>query len=235
MDLNVLIMAYDDLEQLRQAVSTIPENIDVYVVDGRYDNFEGDSIYTEEIESWASNIDRVKYYKPDRDILFGADLNINDKYRPGVTQKGQLGIHEVVPQEEWLLRLDTDERITHFDFNEAELNKHWKYCIEVNMVGEEYTQYLPRVIYPKFWTVWTDDIYIPRKQYPRDTDIKKLYEIHKDQTDIISGSRRRLDTIKVDHCGVDRDADYLSRRADHLSTIERYNRANEYKDILRNR
>lgn len=233
---NVRIMCFDDLEMLRGAVASIPSSWTIYVCDGRYISFEDDKDWTPAIRDWCKNIKNVRYCKPpDERLPFGVDRDWPDDLRPGVTAKGEWMLYEVLPQDEWVLKIDTDERLKEFDININDLDPYSKYCPEINMVGEEHRfPFIERLYVPQNWSVWVDDCLLPREEFPRDSDPSYLREMHRDKY----GSRIRkrfIDSIKIDNIGAQRDSEYQEKRHEQLKKIGRGDRAQEVSEMLKER
>lgn len=221
--LNVIITFFDDLEWLQRAVASIPDGLRIYAVDGRYEGFDGDYTLTPGAAEWAVSRDRVSYVAPPDDRLpWGHDWT-GKKLCHGEWLEAKYINYEVLPQDEWVLKVDTDEEVTALDQSILpDLNRRYKYTPYCEWA--EGGRYYPHRLYvPKYWTFWVDDVMFPREFYPRDTDLETLVGIHSITSHNLAnhGGIFESDRLALVNHGQSRDPDYLDRREQHLDRMNR--------------
>lgn len=233
---NVRIMCYDDLEMLKDAVASIPSEWTVYICDGRFQSFYGEKDRSPEIEEWAAKIRNVKYRIPDDDKLpFGVDRSWDDELRPGVTAKGEWMLYDVLPQDEWVLKMDTDERLLRFDVDLDDLDPRTKYCPKIDFVGEDNElSFIERLYVPKYWSVWADDCLLPIDGYPRNTPPEEM-KFHHTDTRANSIRKRYTELIHIKNVGTKRRKEYQERRLHQLDQLGREGRKRKVSEILKDR
>jgi hypothetical protein len=233
--MNIQIHCYGDLEMLRGAVNSVPDWCDIHIFDGRYYSFPGDTDKTPGLKQWCNQRNDVNLHIPDTDRLpFGHSSSKSPELRPGVTEKGQWAVHDVLPQDEWTLKLDTDERILDIDRDSLmSLSEKRKYSPHVNFDRGEWGDSfnLTRLYIPKYWTVWADDCFVWREHYPRDTDIDTLKYVtqHTDENDF---RRDNTQSIKIENIGAERDREYIQSRIEHLKNFDGVNRAKRLEQAI---
>lgn len=234
-DWNVRICAFDDLEQCKRAVDSVPDGVTVHVCDGRYALFDGETDLTPGLEAFCGAHPDAVYHAPDSSRLpFGHELladGVAPECRPGVYAKARW-VDEVIPQDTWTLKLDTDERLDGFDVDLSTLDRKYRYCPVIRMHGADRERiHVARLWVPEHWTRWIDDCLVPRELFPRDHPIEILASIWEREEWIVIRLLRRepIEDITVDNYGGQRDGDYLRRRLDHIERIGREDRWTELK------
>jgi hypothetical protein len=136
--------------------------------------------------------------------------------------------YEVLPQDEWTLKLDTDERLETIDVDFDDLNEQRRYCPTIQRKGEGEC-FISRLWQPRFWTYWIGDCPLPRKIFPRSSSVKRLARVHLDSEfrPLRFAYRQELpgDSLVIKNVGVDRPAEYQERRVAQLERIGRGDRA----------
>lgn len=225
-DLNVHIYCYEDLEFLKDAVAQVPDGIPIHVCDGRYADFDGDYDLTPGAAEWCDDQPGVTYHAPPADRLPFGDPD-DTEHRRSVHEKSEWVNYEVLPQDEWTIKLDTDEEFTRFDAEYVpDLDPEIRYRVYVD-VDEDRHFYLTRLWQPQYWTVWVNDCLLPRDEVPRYTPVEEIAEKWYDHR---NERRVRIEAIRIDNRGTDRPDDYLARRADQLEDIGREGRARQLRD-----
>lgn len=230
---NVYIKCYDDLKFLKGAVASIPESADtIYVVDGRYADFDGEDLRTPGCKEWCDRQPGVEYYTPTDDRLpWGHELvDEEPEVRHPIHEQATFANYEVLPQDEWVLHLDADERIKKFDEDLFEVvDNRWKYAPHIDSLAERDLT-VPRLYKPNYWTFWIAGVMYPREYWDRDTPPKKLLKLHLDSMSHQAINRAFVtDFIEIENIGDDRPPDYHERRAEQLETMGRNDRANQYR------
>lgn len=217
---------------LREAIESVPESARrIYVVDGRYATFDGETDLTPGAADLAAEFERAEYVEPDPDQLpFGHDRPSGTPVRWPVHLKQRWVFEDVLPQDEWVLKMDTDERVETIDAELFErLPRRWKAAPRVDTLWERGVAQ-PRIYVPEYWTYWLADVAFPRYLYPRGTDAETLYEAeqHYDMAPVRNvGS---TPAVQLRNVGDDRPEDYRERRADQLDVMGRHGRAAEYRE-----
>lgn len=230
-DWNVHLYAYDDFDQVREAVASIPEGVTIHVLDGRYFDFDGEPDLTPGLREFCgANPDRRYHAPPEGDLPFG-DPRYAPEFRSSVHEKAAWASYDILPQDEWTLKMDSDERLEAFDLDLTDLNDRVRYCPTIERVGE-YDCHLGRLWKPMHWTFWIDDCPLPREVFPRDTPLHRLARVHLDDEyrSIRFAYRQTLgDEVRIRNVGVDRPDDYQRRRVKHLERLGRKDRAAELR------
>jgi hypothetical protein len=225
---NVHVICYDDVEMLRDCVASIPDGVDIHVCDGRYTSFDGDRDVTPAIERFATRHSDCRYHTPPADRLpFGHDVDAPLEHRPGVHAKAAWVNHEVLPQDEWTVKLDADERLEAIDVNVADLDDRRRYCPTIRRKGEGEC-FIARLWQPQYWTAWIDDCLLPREVFPRSTSLERLARVYlnREYRPLRFAYRQELPgDIVIKNVGVDRPTEYQGRRVKQLERIGRGDRA----------
>lgn len=234
-DWNVHLYAFDDLDQVREAVATIPDGVDVYVCDGRYVDFRGDSNLTDGLDEFCADNRHCHYHAPDKDRLPFGDPTAAGELRSSVHEKAAWVNYEVLPQDEWTLKMDADERLTNFKVDLAHLKERWRYCPRIYRKREDEC-HIARLWQPRHWTVWIDDCLLPRDIFPRGYPLERLARVHLDPhySAIRFAYREEMrdGDITIHNVGIDRPREYQERRVAHLQRLGRETRAEELADLL---
>jgi hypothetical protein len=235
MDWNVHLYAYDDLEMVHKALDSLPHQVDVHVCDGRYMDFAGELPLTPKLESLCEKYHNVHYHAPDQDRLPFGDRNAPGELRSSVHEKAKWVNYEVLPQDEWTLKLDSDERLQKWDVDLEALEERVRYCPVINRVDERI--YVGRLWQPRHWTVWIDDCLLPREVISRDMALDRLARLHLnlEYRPVRFAYREHLEDnqIVIHNAGAERPAEYQQRRIGHLQRLGREDRAAELEDRLR--
>lgn len=231
-DISIRICAFDDLPECRRALESLPTGVHAHVCDGRYANFSGDHDLTPGLEALCDERAAWHYHAPDDYLLpFGANIDAPDEWRPGVYAKAHW-MEAVLPQDEWALKLDTDERLRTFDVDLGDLDRRKKYAPVIDLHGQrKQSVHIARLWVPRYWTPWVGDCLLPKTLFPRDHPIDCLQRVWRDDEWTALRFLRRGQTadIRIDNYGAERPADYQARRAAHLRRIGREDRWTELK------
>lgn len=222
MALHIWIPCFDDLDQLEQALaSTEPfdDVADVTVVDGRYATFDGDADLTAGAEEACDAYDHVTYTHPP-ELPIGDDTETAAILRSPQHTQARWVNYEVLPQDEWALEMDTDERLEHVDADELdELNPRRKYTPKVLTPDDEQLKPAIRLYQPGYWTCWIDDVLFWREFYPRETPLKELFKAHIESVHRNTGYAGGTDAIRIRNLGPERPQEYRERRGDQLTAM----------------
>lgn len=240
--MNVLIHHYGDLDLLRGAVESVPEGLPIHVVDGRFESFGTEELpdLTPGTREFCLTHPDLYYHRPEADRLpFGSEFEDADPtLRPGVHAKARYSYYEVLPGDEWVLQIDTDERVLDLDLSvldDLDPNKRYQPRFEWDEAGRRgfaSPMIVPRVTYPTHWTLWIDDSGVPRREVSRDADLPTVEEAFWKYRD--EYYYEYLPEVRLRNLGPGvRDEQYTRDRADHLNTIGRYARATEVGRLAR--
>lgn len=222
MTLHIWIPCYDDLDQLCGALESIlgyGDDVTVYVVDGRYATFEGETDVTVGAENLVDQFDFATYHTP-------PELPIGDPDLPGYMRSPQ---HEqakwvnydLLPQDEWVMEMDTDERLKRLELDCVDdLDPEGKYTPEVITETGEKLEPAIRLYQPQYWTFWIDDVMFWRDFYPRDTPVEELVVQHAKSKHRNIRYGGPVDCIRLRNQGQQRPDEYQERRADQLETMD---------------
>lgn len=233
--LNIWIPCYDDLEQLREAVESVQpflerhESVSAYVVDGRYATFEGETNCTPGADGLCSRYNAIyvdpslpelgSSHCPQVELPWG-DPDAPDYLRSPQHEQAKWVNYELLPQDEWALEMDTDERLEALDLEcLAGLDPRGKYTPEVLTPDGEQLMPAIRLYQPQFWTFWIDDVMFWREFYPRDTPTQDLVEGHVRTAHRNTAYGGTVECLTLRNHGADRPAEYQERRADQLDTM----------------
>lgn len=232
-DWNVHIHAYDDLDMLREAVESVPEGVPIHVFDGRYHTFPGERNATPEIRDFCTTHPDCTYHHPDHDDLPFGDPNTLGEWRSAVHEKAMWAF-ELLPEHEWTLKLDTDERLNAFDTSLFDgLKPSGKYCPRIAMEDDPMGDvHIARLWQPRYWTPWIDDCLLPRDLLPRDVSLERLHTAWEKYQMLRFVDRYEITEIQIHNVGSDRSDDYLSRRTIHLQNIGRDDRAAAVTEMM---
>lgn len=231
-NVSVHLHAYGDLAQCRVAVASVTNHLPdatIHVCDGRYTTFEGETDLTPGLASFCGRHPNARYHAPpERDLPFGIE-GAPDEYRPGNYAKARWVFDEVLPDDKWTLKLDTDERLQGFEQDLDALNPRWKYVPRITRAESGERVAVARLFKPGHWTPWTDDCLLPRDLFGWDTPLEKLQRIWRDEDCVMFRFIKlgNVDDIQIENYGAERPDDYQRRRADHLERIGREQRARD--------
>lgn len=229
---NVYIPCWGDFEFLRGAVESLPPEPTVYVVDGRYADFPGDTLRTPGLEDWCSEQPSVEYYSPADDRLPWGHEHASDEphlRHPGYEQ-AKYANYEVLPQDEWVLHVDADERLRRFDADLKALPRSHKFVPYIDSLAERGIG-VPRLYVPGWWTFWIGGVFYPREYWDRGTPIEKLAELHAmSMTHQYINRGELLDDIRIHNVGSERPREYHEARARQLEAMGRVDRARDYRE-----
>lgn len=233
----VYIPTWGDFDFLKEAVASVPSGIDVHIVDGRYADFPGDTIRTPGLEEWAREREQVVYHTPPNERLPWGHERVEKEphLRHPIHDQARYANYEALPEDKWVIHIDADERFETFDVDFDELDRRWKYVPYVDSLAERGIG-VPRLYVPKHWTFWIGGVMYPREFWDRETPVSKLHALH------IKGLKHQyinrgelLDEIRIRNIGDDRPPEYHERRADQLETMGRYDRAEQYREMVAER
>lgn len=232
---NIAIPFYSELELFKRCVRSIPDHLDIYAFDGRWQTFPGDTDVTPGAETWCAEQPNVKYFAPpEHRRPWGSD---RDDWHPATrydqTAEARFMHYEILPEDEWVLKLDADETLERYDDVFEQLNPNLKYT-PVVMTTDGEPLYPDRIYVPEHWTFWLDDCFFPRDFYPRDTPVEDLALAQQETLHKRAHQGGTVDAIAIVNHGADRSEGYQQRRADHLEAMHRTARADEYRRMLAN-
>lgn len=227
---NIHMYAFDDLDMVKEAVGSIPDDVVIYVLDGRYYDFPGEYDLTPGLEEWCDDIENVSYMSPPQDILpFGEGQS--SAHRAAQNAKARWANEEALPQFQWSIQMDTDERLFHINreiFDNLKDDHRYRPTIPIDD-GRTVTQ--PRIMKPGYWTYWIDDCAIPRDVASRDTELEHLRLLWNEHRDERVGYVDGEDLL-IKNFGMSRPDEYLERRIVHLDRIKRGTRARKLEDVM---
>lgn len=231
---NALVTIFDDLELAKRAIRSVPDDVPVYVVDGRYETFPGDYDLTPGAAEWCADQPTVTYCAPPAERLpWGSDRDDwhphtrYDQYAEAIWKN-----YEVLPGDEWVIKLDADEELVQFDRSVfTDLDPALKYTPAV-FTPAGMQMFPDRVYVPAHWTFWVDDVQFPRSLFPRSTPVEQLATVQSRTSMKKANQGGIIDDIQLLNYGRTRDAAYRERRLDQLERIGRPNAATEYADRL---
>lgn len=228
MGLNVHIYIFDDLETLPQAVASVREvlgDVDIHVLDGRYELFDGETDLTPGLRGWCAGRANVHYHAPPESWLpFGHDVPNPPEHRPGNYAKAVWTFDEVLPPNEWTLKLDADEQLRRFDVDLDELTETTRYAPVIDRVGTDDRVHVARLFQPRHWTPWINDCLLPRALFPRQTTPLSVRQRLWRVDEFRAYRTVRLgfaDKIEIANYDAERDVDWQARRTAHLDAIGR--------------
>lgn len=235
---NSHIHVYHDLDFLKDAIASLPENITKYVIDGRYCLFDpgADGLdWSPEVRDYCRGQANIEYILPPESLLpFGHSFDVPDKYRPGNHAKAKYAFREVLPEDEWTLKLDADERLETFDVDPWKLDEEVRYGPLLKRGQAARDGHVARFFKPKYWTPWIDDCLLPRALFPRDsTPLEVRYTFWR-VDDFRAMRHLRLSCISdivVDNRDEERCEERQERRIRHLRRIGRGERAGELDEL----
>jgi hypothetical protein len=232
------VKTYGDLELLKGCIASIPSEIEVFVVDGRYADFPGDTLRTPGCEEWCSDKQNVTYCTPDDGLLPWGHEEYEDKplHRIPIHEQAKWANHERLPQDQWVLHMDADERLEQFDPSVLDvLDDRQKGVPYIDSLAER-GMAVPRLYKPKHWTFWIAGVMYPREFWPRDTPVEKLQELHlRSMTHQAINREKVYPYIRIHNRGDERDPEYHESRADQLEMMGRHDRAKEYREMVSER
>lgn len=231
--MNIHIHHYGDLEMLKECVESIDIDVPIIVIDGRYCTFmPGKPVLTPGSREWCDSQKNVLYFAPNEDRLpFGEGLP-KDVERPGVMDKAKFANYEVLPQDEWTLRMDTDERLERFDVDLDELDPEKKY--EPFLLDDSMRESCqPRLMIPGKWTFWINDVCAPREKVSIHCDERLLAEKVKEHHE--EGAELIYSKVRLRNVGMHRPDEYIEERVAHLKSMGREQRAKQLDLINKNR
>lgn len=219
--LNVWVPCYDDLDQLKKALASTEkyaDEIDVYVVDGRYAAFEGDDPLTPGAKAHCNQYDHVEYTHPPA-VPIG-DPEADELVRSPQHEQAKFVNYELLPEGEWALEMDTDERLEYLDLDTlADLNPRRKYTPQVLTQDGEQLMPAIRLYQPQHWTFWIDDVMFWREYYPRSLSVDRLFSAHMGTAHRNTGYAGETEAITLRNYGDERGDEYQERRAQHLEAM----------------
>lgn len=219
---HIWMPCFDDLGQLEAALAStadFDDVVDVTVVDGRYASFDGDHDLTPGAEEACDAYDHVTYTHPP-ELPIGRDTERGALLRSPQHEQAKWVNYEVLPQEEWALEMDTDERLEHVDVDAiADLDPRRKYTPQVLTPNGDQLKPAIRLYQPGYWTFWIDDVMFWRSFYPRDTPLEELFEAHVYSVHRNTGYAGETGAIRIRNLGAERPQDYRNRRGDQLEAM----------------
>lgn len=217
-DLNVHTRAYGDLPEIKRLVASVDPNVPIHVFDGRWESFPqitGED-YTPGLREWCETKENVTYHRPPENRLpFGHEYEMSEK-RPDQYCEAQWIEHEVLPQDEWTLRLDSDEVLIRMNLDLDALDPGFRYQpVSTYQDGRGTT---PRLWIPEKWTfLWTAQM-VPRDMISRDAGLDEIYAV--EQQYDRRHNRKTDDSFEIVNLGLDRETEYLSARLNHMQTYD---------------
>lgn len=216
---------FDDLPELDRAVSTVPEDVIIHIFDGRYEDFDGDYLLTPGLSDYCRNRNNLEYHRPPDDLLPFGDPDCPPSYRDSVHQKACWAYYEELPQDQWTIHMDADERLiyldrTFFDRIQDDVIFSPRIFLQRPLDSREekttsVISHTMRIFKPRYWTFWVDDLPIPRNQCERGLGAKETKKIHQDVDQ--REFRERTQSVIIENLGERRPDDYLKRRTKQLA------------------
>lgn len=228
---NVHVYCFDDLGMLRGCVDSVPPDVDVHVFDGRHMDFAGEHALTPEIEYYCRSIPQCEYHAPPAEDLPFGDADTLDRRSAGY-YKSRF-VFEHLPDDEWTLKMDTDERLEAFDADLSAFDADRKLCPEIVRGPEgEDRCHIARLFQPGYWTPWIGDCLLPREAFPMDVPLENLATIweHQRYRVLRFVNRTEVAGVRIRNVGHDRPADYQARRVEQLEARGRAERAAELRE-----
>lgn len=231
----VYLITYDDLDLLKGAVASIPDGVTTYVLDGRYADFPGETINTPGCREWCESQPDVIYDSPESLLPWGHEgWEDEPQLRHPIHAQATYANYELLPQDEWVLHLDADERLDKFDVDLESLPRDHKFMPYINSLAPRGIS-VPRLYVPKHWTFWIAGVMYPRDVVPRTASLPDLLKLHI-ETSYQDANRGWLTKqIRVNNYGNERPPDYHLRRAKQLETMGRSDRAQDYLEKVEER
>lgn len=238
-DFAAYVKSYDDLELLKGCVASIPDGVDIYVLDGRYADFPGDTLRTPGLKQWcADQGDEIEYHTPPDDRLpWGHERYEEEPHlRWPIHEQAKYANYEILPQETWVLHLDADERLDTFDESLLDADPRLKFAPHIDSLAPRNLT-VPRLYQPQHWTFWIAGVMYPREYWSRETAAQRLFELHLMSMSHQAINRRYVpERLRVHNVGEEeRPPDYHERRADQLETMGRGDRAATYREKVAER
>lgn len=234
----VYIKCYDDLSNVQHCVASINGDAPIYVVDGRYADFPGDTVRTPGLREWCEDQANVTYHSPPDDRLPWGHEHVDaaPQLRYPIHEQACYANYEVLPQDAWILHLDTDERLDRFDRDLLDdLDPRVKVVPYIDSLADRGIG-VPRLYQPRHWTFWIAGVMYPREYWSRETPVARLAELHERSLAHQAINRRSApDAIRIHNTGADRTPEYHLRRACQLATMGRHARARQYVNQVRER
>lgn len=220
---NIHIRIYDDLPELRRAINSIPRDVVIHVLDGRYADFDGGTLLTPGASDLCRERPNLRYHAPSEDRLPFGDLSVGKSYRDSIYKKACWAYYEVLPEDQWTIRMDSDERLIYLDrtfFERISDDKVFSPRIYMredlsDSGNSSVISCTMRIFKPKYWTFWTGDLMIPRHQCERGLGAKETKKIHQDVDQ--REFREKTQSVIIENLGEKRPDDYLSRRMNQLT------------------
>lgn len=229
----VYVKTYDDADLLKGCVDSIPDGIPVDVLDGRYADFEGGTLRTPGLGDWCADQPDVTYHMPRSHRLpWGHDSDADPQLRAPIYEQAKYANYEMLPQDEWVLHMDADERLERFDVDLDALDPRLKVMPWISSLADRNIS-VPRLYQPGKWTFWIAGVMYPREFVSRETSLEQLAYLHA-ETELQRSNRIQMqDSIRIRNVGEeDRPAEYHERRADQLETMGRLSRARQYREEI---
>lgn len=220
------IPIFDDLIELRRAVETVPSDVKVHVLDGRYCDFPGNYDVTPGAAEFCDGYDNLVYHRPPDDLLPFGDPKIPISYRDSIHKKAEWMYYDVLPQDQWTVHMDSDERLIYMDrsvfsrLQDDDFLSPRMYIRKGNARNETQTASIettPRIFKPKFWTFWVDDLAVPRHQCPRglgSEETKRVYQ-ESNRWEYTRNTR----SVVFENLGNTRPEGYLEKRTGQLAAF----------------
>jgi hypothetical protein len=229
----VYIKSYDDLDMLEGAVKSIPDGVPIYVLDGRYADFDGDGIRTDGAEDWCESEDNVHYHTPpDVELPWGhRHVDVTPSLRAPIHEQAKWANYRMLPQDRWVIHMDADERLETFAVDWDDLDSQNKYVPYIDSLAERDVG-VPRLYVPEQWTFWIAGVMYPRAMFPRWTPLPRLLRLHVETRYQYSHREALTESIRITNVGDSRPPDYHERRADQLDNMGRHDRAEQYREMI---
>lgn len=233
-DINFHICAWGDVDICRGALESIPEDASIYVFDGRYDTFDGETELTPGLESLCNSYSNCEYHAPPDDMLpFGHDIAAPPEHRPAVHAKARWMFEEKLPQDEWTVKVDSDERLDELHRDRfTDLDPRVKAPGDVAIVDDREV-YPTRVLQPQHWTPWINDCFVPREDVPRSASLQERHDTWMEKATRFKYYQQNPPVVALENVGLsERPREYLEQRIEHLKTIGRGGRATDLRRHL---
>lgn len=231
---NAHIYLYNDAEFLRDAITSLPNDITIYVLDGRYELFEQTNgcDWTPEAAEYCRRHPQVEYHNPRDHYPWGNHLPNPPEHRPGNHAKARYMYRHVLPDDEWTLKLDADETLASFDLDFGEYRECDRLAPQITGY-EARDLHVTRICKPGYWTPWINDCLLPRALFPRDTTPLSVRARFYTVDEFRAMRFLRLSTTRrvvIENRQGERGDAWHASRVAHLESIGRGDRARELRE-----
>lgn len=221
-DVNINTYAYQDMDLVTRAIESVPDGIEVYVIDGRLGTFKqiDGTDTTPGLKEWCDIRDNVIYAAPPDDLLpYGGD-DPDIKKREDTYKQAEWAFCDVLPQDEWTVKLDSDEILHKLDMDMfSDLDEEEAYRPLWSTDGGRKV-ISPRIRVPENWTPYSHDMHIPRDEVPRTATLEGIWRNRRQEQDT-----EVVDGVVIEHRGGDRSEAYMESKVEQMRNLGMEHRA----------